>query len=224
VQSFQRFAPVHEKEWAHNANLNNNIADQLCAGIYNVTVTDAVGKIGTGSATIANPNAIQIAVKLISCASDASVADGKYEALVSGGTPPYQYEWCNGATIALVNDLESGDCFVMVTDAYGCRVVQKVTICECLSSPFDCNKSSLLISPNGDGYNEYLVFESTTPNSELIIYDKWGSVLFRNSNYSNDWNGMTNNGRELPDGVYIYTLKSNKDLVLRKGTVTIKRK
>ncbi len=211
-------------KWAHNANLNNNIADQLCAGIYNVTVTDAVGKIGTGSATIANPNAIQIAVKLISCASDASVADGKYEALVSGGTPPYQYEWCNGATIALVNDLESGDCFVMVTDAYGCRVVQKVTICECSSSPFDCNKSSLLISPNGDGYNEYLVFESTTPNSELIIYDKWGSVLFRNSNYSNDWNGMTNNGRELPDGVYIYTLKSNKDLVLRKGTVTIKRK
>ena len=211
-------------KWAHNANLNNNIADQLCAGIYNVTVTDAVGKIGTGSATIANPNAIQIAVKLISCASDASVADGKYEALVSGGTPPYQYEWCNGATIALVNDLESGDCFVMVTDAYGCRVVQNLTICECSSSPFDCNKSSLLISPNGDGYNEYLVFESTTPNSELIIYDKWGSVLFKSSNYSNDWNGMTNNGKELPDGVYIYVLKSNRGLVLRKGTVTIKQK
>jgi len=108
-----------------------------------------------------------------------------------------------------------------------CCPFDSVVTFECDLSDPNCdisNNFNTIITPGDGSKNETLFFNSSTQNSELIIYDKWGSVLFRSSNYSNDWNGITNNGTELPDGVYIYTLKSNNGLILLKGTVTIKRK
>ncbi|MEP0263870.1 gliding motility-associated C-terminal domain-containing protein [Dokdonia sp.] len=79
-----------------------------------------------------------------------------------------------------------------------------------------------LISPNGDGKNDTLIIEGleTSPDNELILFNRWGVEVFRKKNYDNSFNGISN-GRatidgsaELPVGTYFYVLKlqDQKDL------------
>jgi hypothetical protein len=46
--------------------------------------------------------------------------DGWAEAHVSGGTPPYTYQWTNGETTAKIENITTNNYFVIVTDAKGC--------------------------------------------------------------------------------------------------------
>ena len=65
-----------------------------------------------------------------------------------------------------------------------------------------------VITPNGDGVNDALVIPSISnlPDHELIIYNQWGDVVYRTTDYNNDWEG-TYNGEALPDGTYYYIFK-----------------
>ncbi len=85
-----------------------------------------------------------------------------------------------------------------------------------------------VITPNGDGINDYFVIGikgSDQPlnkyyeKTELIIFNRWGKILLDSKNYKNDWNGGG-----LPDGTYYYVLKCQgfKDKkVVYKGSLTI---
>ncbi|MEM6317061.1 MAG: HYR domain-containing protein [Bacteroidota bacterium] len=83
------------------------------------------------------------------------------------------------------------------------------------------------LSPNGDGFNDALII-SCVPDppkagSELIVFNEWGSEVFRESPYLNNWQG-TYNGEDLPDGTYYYIFKEdNDDQDPIKGYVTIFR-
>lgn len=84
------------------------------------------------------------------------------------------------------------------------------------------------ITPNGDGKNETLVFSiieeapNSFPESELIVFNRWGDVVFNASPYLNDWAGTNKNGRELPQGTYYYILRLNiSDGKILRGDVTI---
>lgn len=46
-------------------------------------------------------------------------ANGKLQAVVSGGTPPYSYAWSNGSTQQIPTQLASGNYSVVVTDSQG---------------------------------------------------------------------------------------------------------
>ncbi|MEQ8324902.1 MAG: gliding motility-associated C-terminal domain-containing protein [Vicingaceae bacterium] len=63
-----------------------------------------------------------------------------------------------------------------------------------------------------------LQLESLHSNS-LEIIDRWGNIVFRSDNYSNDWNGG-----EQPGGTYFYVLKvGDSENSEHKGTLTIIR-
>jgi gliding motility-associated-like protein len=81
-------------------------------------------------------------------------------------------------------------------------------------------------SPNGDGLNE--VFEvkgQFLANYRLLIYDRWGQILFDNQNQSRGWDGRLN-GKEIPTGAYPYRITgkdaSGKEFT-KTGTVTLLR-
>ncbi len=71
------------------------------------------------------------------------------------------------------------------------------------------------ITPNGDGINDVLVFDfletnpDQFPNVELVIFNRWGDILFEKQPYQNDWGGTNKNGKELPQGTYYYILRLN---------------
>jgi gliding motility-associated-like protein len=71
------------------------------------------------------------------------------------------------------------------------------------------------LTPNGDGRNDVLVFrvvsveecELNYAESEIIIYNRWGDVVFSASPYGNNWGGTGRNGQDLPPGVYYFVLR-----------------
>jgi len=79
-----------------------------------------------------------------------------------------------------------------------------------------------VITPNGDGKNDYFPVLGFTGQIELIIFNRWGIEEYKNTNYLNDWDGRNNNGAELPDDTYFYILKFEDGNIIR-GSVLIKR-
>jgi gliding motility-associated-like protein len=65
-------------------------------------------------------------------------------------------------------------------------------------------------SPNNDGKNDYLELINTNnciPDCSLIIYNRWGNVVYRSEHYETKWDGKYN-GTDLPDGTYFYQINS----------------
>jgi len=76
--------------------------------------------------------------------------------------------------------------------------------------PEDCNLGLTIpnvISPNDDGVNDFFEIENLTENTEVIILNRWGNVVFSSNNYQNNWNG-NDTSKELVDGVYTYKFKT----------------
>ncbi len=86
------------------------------------------------------------------------------------------------------------------------------------------------ITPNGDGLNETFVFDILNlrpddfPDNELIIFNRWGDVIFDAKPYNNDWDGVSNAGTQVPEGTYYYILRLNigQGEIIR-GDVTVIR-
>ncbi|MEZ5024773.1 MAG: gliding motility-associated C-terminal domain-containing protein, partial [Chitinophagales bacterium] len=62
-------------------------------------------------------------------------------------------------------------------------------------------------SPNNDGINDYFVIEclDQIDNGILRIYNRWGTEIYNNPNYKNDWDGVYK-GKPLPEGTYYFTI------------------
>jgi gliding motility-associated-like protein len=79
-----------------------------------------------------------------------------------------------------------------------------------------------VITPDGDGLNDYFKISETNGQVELIIFNRWGNKEYTNSNYLNDWDGRNIKGAELPNDTYFYVLIL-EDGKVKKGSVLIKR-
>lgn len=67
--------------------------------------------------------------------------------------------------------------------------------------------SSNVVTPNGDGYNDFLVFVAKEDfvHLELKILNRWGDRLYESQNYKNTWDGNSLSG-----GTYYYILRANR--------------
>lgn len=87
-----------------------------------------------------------------------------------------------------------------------------------------------IITPNGDGLNDFLVFEGviTNPNNKLTIVNRWGKPVYTKVSYDNSFNGISQGsdvvqkGVALPVGTYYYVLelKGEEDVI---GPIYINR-
>jgi len=84
-------------------------------------------------------------------------------------------------------------------------------------------------TPDGDGRNDIFTPVLSQPeisNYEFIIFDRWGKQLFSSTRMGEGWDG-TNNGDQLPIGVYVWMIRLKKDWNNEykdlKGHVTIVR-
>jgi gliding motility-associated-like protein len=67
-----------------------------------------------------------------------------------------------------------------------------------------------VITPNSDATNDRFEVQNIPENTEVIILNRWGNMVFSSSNYQNNWDGKDISGKELVAGVYTYKYKTKK--------------
>ncbi len=105
----------------------DSLTQNLAAGNYTVTITDANGCPATTTVTIKQPAALALDLFTtdVQCFGE---SNGTAKATPSGGTPPYQYLWWNGELTQTIKDLPAGITGLTLTDANGCHLLDSVNI------------------------------------------------------------------------------------------------
>jgi gliding motility-associated-like protein len=199
--------PPYAYDWNNGAQSQD--ISGIGAGTYLVEVTDASGCISTASFIVTEPAPLNIELELSDYTGGYQISgfntnDGTAEAFVTGGTMPYSFEWSNGATGTFISDLSAGAYALTVTDVHGCQK----TISFDMEQPFALEMPTGF-SPNGDGFNDYFVIHgiSLYPNNELMVFNRWGDVVYSRKGYNDQWGGEGKNGNMLADGTYFAVLR-----------------
>ena len=85
-----------------------------------------------------------------------------------------------------------------------------------------------VITPNGDGLNDNFVLDGVEKYGYpgIMIFNRWGNVVWESDQYQNDWKGTDQSGSLLPEGTYFYKLAPDNRLlcwnkIKCEGTITI---
>jgi gliding motility-associated-like protein len=108
--------------WNTSPPQNTQIANNLGAGTYIVTVTDSVGCSKTDTVLITQPNLLTASAQWSEQVSCHNVSDASITVTAQGGTLPYTYALNGGAPQSsnVFDNLPGGTYDVLVTDAHGC--------------------------------------------------------------------------------------------------------
>jgi gliding motility-associated-like protein len=126
----------------------------------------------------------------------------------------------NPIATPLANELYT----VTVADLNGCTDSDNVLIIVIDTNiviPTDitvCNYITL----NGDGLNDVWNITGIDyfTDTEVIVFNNQGQIVYEKTQYMNDWAG-TYNGDRLPDGTYFYVVKVSELSKTEKGILTI---
>ncbi|MBP4137444.1 T9SS type A sorting domain-containing protein [Flavobacterium geliluteum] len=128
--------------------------------------------------------------------------DGWAEAHVTGGTPPFTYEWTNGETTSKIENITTNNYFVIATDAKGCRVQGSIFVGD----------------PNGIFTTETVKNPTCFKGNDASIQL---SVTGGNLPYSYLWNtgATTKDLNNLPAGIYEVAISCPDCCVYKKKFV-----
>ncbi len=111
----------------------------LTPGIYTLTLHDNSGCVITKPDTIKQPSLLAAAV-IVTPKTCSYLNDGKLTAAVSGGIPPYTYNWLPGPLTGItITNLASGTYSLTITDATGCTATASGIISATVPSALTVN-------------------------------------------------------------------------------------
>jgi len=112
--------------YSWNTGATDSALTGLCAGVYDVTITDANGCTVSGSANVGGPTALVLTVDTTEDATCDYTGDGNIFITVTGGTPGYTYSWMDADSNAFASqdltNILAGTYMLTITDAAGCAV------------------------------------------------------------------------------------------------------
>ena len=134
----------------------------LGPGIYTVTITDS--SLFTceiqQSFVIVEPTALVTSGVVTNALDCLIVSSGAIDLQVTGGTPPYTFDWNNGADTEDLADIPPGNYAVTVTDSNGCSFIDEFVV----TRPTEIT-AELDISFSADCDN-HIPFQTTTISIE----------------------------------------------------------
>lgn len=181
----------------------NIVVENICEGTFDTT-TAYITIIDYINMGISHEDSINIC--------DESGDIGQLWVSVSNGVPPYFYDWAptpyaNNDTINFpATDLNPNlnIMFVGVFDQCGKYIASDPikVYNQCPLAPPN------VITANGDNTNDLFIIQNIDDydNVSLMIFNRWGNLIYENSDYQNDWNGTDMNGAEVVEGVYTYVV------------------
>jgi gliding motility-associated-like protein len=124
-------------------------------------------------------------------------------ALSATNIPFTTYLWSTGEQGTTIWVSDTGLYFVEAqTPCYGLADSTRVVIKNCNEFVYIPNA----FTPNGDGLNDYFEVFGVGDEAELLIYNRWGELIFQAQPYLNNWDA-TYQGQLVEMGVYLYKIK-----------------
>jgi hypothetical protein len=208
--------PPYIYSWSNGQAGPTQTFTQGSAGTYSYTFSDYCGSSFTDDFIITEPPVFGFATAQDLCAGIES------ELLVYGGLQPYVYQF--DALTMILNPLtntiigiadDASD--VLVTDACNQQGIIPFIIAVC-----DTYEPNLLLVNEDDYDNEFFRIQGleSFPNSQVRIYNRWGTLIYESLNYSNltPWDAT-----DAEDGVYFWIF-NRSDGISREGYVHVMHK
>mgnify|MGYP001342593093 CR=1 FL=1 len=157
--------PPFTYQWNDPALTTAASVDNLCAGTYDVTITDVNGCLLTETQSITEPIALVLNGSMTG--SNCNQNDGSAEVTIVTGVAPFTYQWDANAgsqTTAIASNLSAGCYDVTVTDANGCSELINICVVD-LGAPSVTILTQTDVSCNAgcDGFAQIQVFGGTPP-------------------------------------------------------------
>ena len=194
------------------------------AGSYTVKVKDNSGCRSAASV----PAEVTVNEKPVASAGPDQVLGFVFETMMNAVLAGSESgEWSVISGSGHINDIHSPTAVVTELSVGENVLLWKVKIGNCRDSAkvkITVNELFVptVITPDGDGKNDYFKIGDFSGKVELIIFNRWGVEEFSDSDYLNDWNGSSYKGIKLPNDTYFYMLKFENGWI-KKGSVLIKR-
>jgi len=119
----------------------------LAPGSYSVTVSDANGCVATSNADLIEPEPLSVSINTIN--PTCGVASGSLEAIISGGSAPFDVVWTSDGIVVgtdvLLENLPGGLYEIQVMDGAGCALTDLAALSDfagalsALITPVSCN-------------------------------------------------------------------------------------
>jgi gliding motility-associated-like protein len=196
----------------------------LSADVYNVTIIQP-GQCGiqqTFSFEVKQPAPLAVNWR-VTRTTDFGFSDGEITIdSISGGNRPYraafdfrEFRNLNSDTIFRFLNLRCHN--FQVIDDKGCQLETELCVTR---------DTVLLVpnifTPNVDGANDKFIIRAIPNGTVFRVYTRWGRLVYRSTNYQNDWDGKDMNGNDIMDGVYFYEIDI-PNVRKQKGWIQIQR-
>jgi gliding motility-associated-like protein len=194
----------------------------LLAGSYTVIVTDTAGCSVTETVQLSEPEDL-ILEAIPTDAKCPDSQDGAITLTITGGSSPYVTNWDGVILTQNRTDLIPETYSVIVTDINGCA--KSLDVVVGFTGSEACLVVSEIITPYQDGHNDTWKIKNIEmyPNAEVLVYTRWGKLVFSTKNIpANPWDG-TFKGKLLPTDSYHYILHLNDGSEPRSGIISIIR-
>lgn len=196
----------YDIQWSNGS--TGTTVENLAAGSYEVSVTDANDCLTSASFTINQPQTLEISDAQIGSATCEGASDGSINLTISGGTPPYNFDWSDGSTTEDLVGVPAGTYSVEITDQNQCDVRGNFTIGNATTIFLSLNSTDATCGEN-NGFVDLSIDGGTAP-------------------FSFDWNndGIGDNDdsedlEELGAGEYFVSLTDVNGCVAFSDTATV---
>jgi len=145
-----------------------------------------------------------------------------------GGIEPKSLTWSNGANQdSIIVSPDSTQLFTLnISDGCNQEISDSTLVWN------QCPIENInIFTPNSDGINDFFapINLDDYPNPSVLIYNRWGKLVYVNEDYQNDWTGLHyESNDELKEGIYYYIIdpeskKYNYNSTLISGYVHLIR-
>ncbi|PJB14467.1 MAG: hypothetical protein CO118_08490 [Flavobacteriales bacterium CG_4_9_14_3_um_filter_32_8] len=113
------------------------------------------------------------------------------------------YTWQAGSTNPYYDVMIPGLYFVVAEIGGGCTTTDSIFV---QTDSCIINSIANVFTPNGDGINDFFIIKNLEyyPNSKLVVFNRWGRIVFEDNNYRNNWDGGNQSS-----GTYYYVFYPN---------------
>lgn len=165
------------------------------SGIYSVTVWNECSSMSD-----------QIEISVISALPEISLGEDKVicaaeklELVVYPLLMDANYKWSTGSVTPSITINEPGIYTVEVSNQCNYQTAEINVVQYSSDETFIPN----VITVDENNKNDFFVLPEELLGCQISVFDRWGSEVYKNNYYENDWGGIT-----LSPGVYYYILKS----------------